>query len=468
MKNFFFRLSLSQQFMLLSFPIMLLGTLLIGRWVGLQVQESVVHRVGGVTALYVDSFVAPHVQALARSDDLTEADRVALADLLTHTPLGKKIATLKIWRRDGTILFSSEKEQIGKRFPVDDGLARALRGDISSEISDRDEAEQEEHGQLQARWIETYTPLHADRQGTIIAAAEFYQAPDEVDRESGRVQRRSWMIVAGAMAAMYLALFVVVRRGSHTIVRQQRDLHEKVLQLTSLIEQNASLHQRVKRAAERATALNENFLQRLSADLHDGPGQDLGFALMQLKTLNVGCVGASSEACPVTRLAPVKAALQSALDDLRAISSDLQLPDIRHLTLPELAARVVRDYESKTGAAVELQCSVPDVAGSTRVKITLCRVLQESLANAFRHANGKNCRVHVTGTQDDITIRVSDDGPGFQPGSASERRKGRLGLAGMRERVEVIGGTFDIQSAANKGTTVIATLPLTSPEEAHA
>ena len=75
----------------------------------------------------------------------------------------------------------------------------------------------------------------------------------------------------------------MVRRGSETIVRQQRDLSEKLAQLTSLNAQNAVLHQRVKRAAERATALNENFLQRLSADLHDGPGQDLGFALMQLQ-----------------------------------------------------------------------------------------------------------------------------------------------------------------------------------------
>ena len=66
MKNFFFRLSLSQQFLLLSFPILLAGTLIIGHWIGKQVEESVVRRIGGVTALYVDSFVAPHVQVLLR------------------------------------------------------------------------------------------------------------------------------------------------------------------------------------------------------------------------------------------------------------------------------------------------------------------------------------------------------------------------------------------------------------------
>jgi signal transduction histidine kinase len=461
MKTFFFRLSLAQQFMLLSFPILLAGTLFIGHWIGQQVEASVVHRVGGVTALYVDSFIAPHAQALLRSDDLTDADRGAIDALIADTPLGKKIAGLKIWRPDGLVLYSSMPGQTGKHFEIEDGLVAALRGEISSEISERNDLER--HGQPLPRVIETYTPIRAARQGRIIAVAEFYQVPDEVDREAGAAQRQSWMTFAATMLTMYVALFAVVRRGSETIVRQQKDLSEKVAELTALNEQNTALHQRVKRAAERATALNVNFLQRLSADLHDGPGQDLGFALMQLKTVDSTCPAPDSPRCPAGTLAPVRAAVQSALDDLRAISADLQLPDIRHLTLPELVARVVRDYEAKTGSKVQLACSVHDVPASSRIKITLCRVLQESLANAYRHAQGKNCHVTVTGDDDNLAIEVRDEGPGFQPGNG--RRHGRLGLAGMRERVEVVGGTFTIQSAAGQGTVVRAALPLASREE---
>jgi signal transduction histidine kinase len=224
------------------------------------------------------------------------------------------------------------------------------------------------------------------------------------------------------------------------------------------------LHQRVKRAAERATALNENFLQRLSADLHDGPGQDLGFALMQLQTVGAACGGEGAQ-CAASSLAPVQAAVQSALTDLRAISADLQLPDIHHLTPTELIARVVRDYETKTSAKVQVDCDVPNVDASARIKITLCRVLQESLANCYRHAQGKNCHVTVRGNGESLTLEVRDEGPGFQPGTG--RRHGRLGLAGMRERVEVVGGMFTIDSAANQGTTVRAVLPLTSREETH-
>lgn len=460
MNNFFFRLSLAQQFLLLSFPILFSGTVLIGWWIGEQVQDSVVHRIGGVTALYVDSFVAPHLQALVKADDLSASDRADLQKFLENTLLGKKIISLKIWRPDGRVLYSSDGKHVGQTFPIDEGLAAALHGDIFSEISERSAAEQAEHGQPSGRLIETYTPIHADRLGRIIAAVEFYQSPEEIDRESGAAQRRSWLLVAATMLGMYLLLFVVVRRGSQTIDRQQHDLSEKVMQLTELNVQNTVLHERVRRAAERATALNENFLQRISADIHDGAGQDLGFALMRLKTL--------AEERPeqpklAENLAPVRVAVEAALTDLRAISADLQLPDIEHLTLEQLAARVVRDYESKTSVKVGMQSSVPGLAASNRVKIVVYRLLQESLANAFHHAKCENCRVVLACDGNYLTVEVIDDGPGFDPRTAME--KGRLGLAGMRERVEVLGGTFEMVSGLGKGTMIRASLPLMSSEE---
>lgn len=465
MKNFLLRLSLSQQFLMLSFPILLGGTLLIGRWIGEEVEESVVRRIGGVTALYVDSFVAPHVQGLQSADDLTAEDRAALANVLATTPLGKKIIGLRIWRPDGRILFSNDPAQVGEQFPIEEGLATALRGEISSEVSERGPGS-EAHGQPLPRVIETYTPIHADRMGKVIAAAEFYERPDEVDREAGVAQRHSWMMFGAVMLTIYALLFAVVNRGSRTIVQQQRELGEQIVQLTGLNEQNTVLHQRVKRAAERATALNENFLQRLSADLHDGPGQDLGFALMQLQSIDAACAAQNEGVCLAKNLSSVRVAVESALTDLRAISADLHLPDVDQLSLAELVGRAVRDYESKTGSKVQLECSLPDVAATGRIKITLCRVLQESLANVFRHAQGRHCRVHVTGSAETITVAVSDEGPGFQPGCA--RRHGRLGLAGMRERVEVVGGVFTIESGVHRGTTVRAVLPLKSSEEQHA
>jgi signal transduction histidine kinase len=311
-----------------------------------------------------------------------------------------------------------------------------------------------------ARLIETYTPIHADRTGEVIAAAEFYVKTDDVDREAGVAQRHSWLLVAGTMLTLYLWLYWVVRRGSRTIEDQQSELNEKVIQLTTLNQQNTQLQARVIDAAERATALNENFLQRLSADIHDGPGQDLGFALMQLK--NLGDLGTSARSSGepdwAISLEPARLAVESALKDLRAMSADIELPDIAQLGAAAIAARVVRDFQGKTGSSVVLLAAIPAVDLTFRVKVALYRVLQESLANTLRHAQGKDCRVELTTDGNLLAVEISDKGPGFDPQAVV--KKGRLGLHGMRQRIEVLGGLFELHTQAGAGTVIRVTLPV--------
>jgi signal transduction histidine kinase len=143
-----------------------------------------------------------------------------------------------------------------------------------------------------------------------------------------------------------------------------------------------------------------------------------------------------------------------------AISADLQLPDIEPLEVRDLLARVIRDYETKTGCTVSLETDVTDAHPSLRVKITLYRLLQEALANTFRHAKCKTPHVHVKGDAASLAMEVSDDGPGFDTEAAL--KKGRLGLNGMRQRAEVLGGTFELQSRSGVGTLIRVTLPLSS------
>src|SRR5205809_555232 len=87
------------------------------------------------------------------------------------------------------------------------------------------------------------------------------------------------------MMAIYLLLGGIVRRGGQTIAAQQAELRDKVAQLTALLAQNEALSSRVRTTSARTTALNERFLQRISAELHDGPAQDLAFALLRLDSI---------------------------------------------------------------------------------------------------------------------------------------------------------------------------------------
>ena len=458
----FTRLSLSRQFLIASFPILFLGMLAIGWWVGETIERGVANRIGGMTSLYVDSFVAPHLQHLVDSDALGDEHRAALDALLTQTPLGQRIVAFKIWDRSGRVLYSPNAELIGRSFPVDEGLAGAFAGNVHSEISDLDKGENEFENRKWPRLIETYSPIHADRMGKILAVAEFYQRTDELDRETRAAQLRSWLVVAGTMLAMYLLIFGLVRRGSQTIDAQRRQLSGKVYDLSELVMQNAQLHGKVRRAAVRTTALNERFLRRISADLHDGPGQDLALALMRFEAvaeLCGRCPARSGAAAPQEDFRVMRSALQSAFDDLRSISLGLQLPEIDLLPGSQIAGRAVRDFERKTGATVALDAKCGDSADlSLPVKIALYRLIQESLANGFRHGGGAGLRVEVGSADGRLCVLVSDSGPGFDPLEVD--RKGHLGLQTMRERVEILGGTFQLQAAPGKGTVVRADLPM--------
>jgi signal transduction histidine kinase len=458
----FSRWSLSRQFLLASFPILFVGMLLIGSWVAKQIEDSVAYRIGGVMGMYVDSFIAPHVQSLTRSDDLSENDRAALNQLLSTTPLGEKIVALKIWTRDGRVLYSTAEALVGRTYEISEGLKVALDGDVHSEMSDLTGYENEFERKKWSQLIETYVPLHANGVGTVIAAAEFYHSTDELNRKSRAAQLQSWLLLSTILAVMYLLLFALVRRGSKTIDAQQSELNNKVTQLTAVIAQNNQLHGRVRRAADRTTALNEVFLRRISADLHDGPGQDMGLALMQFESIGdnrlVSEAGDQEQLSSTEEFQSIRASLKSALTDLRAISTGLQLPEIEKLSVTEIVARAVRDYESKTGVTVSLIANVEPAVTSLPVKIALYRLLQESLANGFRHANGSGQQVDIKMKEGSLMVEVSDLGAGFDTNKTVSQK--HFGLVGMRERVEILGGSFDLQSTVGQGTTVRVTLPL--------
>lgn len=465
----FSRLSLARQFLLAGLPILLAGMLVIGTWVGKQIEAGVIHRIGVVTGLYVDSFVAPHLQQLPQASQLDAASRAALDALLSSTPLGQRIVAFKIWGRDGRIVYSTNPALIGRQFPVSPRLAAAFAGEVQTGIADLAEAENEFERQRWSRLIETYAPVLADKTGATIAVSEFYQTTDELTREVRAAQFRSWLLVGATTLLTYLLLFGLAGRASNTIDAQQAALREKVAQLTALLAQNQQLHERVRRAAARTTALNERFLGRISADLHDGPGQDLSLALMRIEGLAdtcINCPAAVDRKCAVSDdFRAVQSALRSALGDLRAIAAGLHLPDIDRLSLADTAARAVRDYQRKTSSEVALTVGDIPPRAALPVKITLYRVLQESLANSFRHAGACPKRVSIAAADGHVLVEVADRGPGFDPQHASA--DGHLGLAGIRERVEILGGTFELQAAPGQGTLVRVCLPLAVPEVDH-
>ena len=460
----FTKFTLARQYMINSFLIMAAGMILIGFWVSQQIEMGVINRTAAVTALYVNGYIAPYVQPPSVDNASPSIDIDFFDRILADTALGKEIVSFKMWSSDGTIIYSSNPALLGLQYELEDGLLEAFQGQVHTELSELDKPEQALERQVADTLIETYAPVRTAGSGEVIAVTEFYQTTDGLQAEIHGAQYRSWMVVGGVMLVIYLLLSGIVGRASRVILAQQADLQAHVSQLQALLEQNETLHERIQRAAAHTTTLNERFLRRISADLHDGPAQDLALALLRIGTLQEVClnVGSVQEETITADFQTVQTAVTSALAELRIISAGLRLPQIDTASPDETIHRAVRDYEQKTQCTVTTTTNHLPPTTSLPVKITLYRVIKEALANGYRHGSAQTQHVLASTQNGYLTLEISDMGGGFD--SQAPLSSSHLGLATMRERVEVLGGRFTVQSQVGRGTTIFAHIPLHIPE----
>ena len=454
-------LSLAGQFLLVGLVVLTAAMIVVGVWVGTQIESGVLNQASSVTGLYVDSVISPYLQSMAQQPVLPASQIDVLDRALTNTPLGDNIVAFRVWSLDGTVAYSPNRQLIGRHFPVEGGLAKAVRGWPSAEMTDLSEPENVFERSRWSRLVEVYVPVRERGNGRLIGVTEFYQLPNDLDRAIAGARTRSWGVVAGVFLVTYLLLAGIVRRGSDTIVRQQTVLLNQVSELSRLLHQNQRLRDRVQQAAGRTTAINEQALRRVSADLHDGPAQALALALLRLEAAQEQSTARGSPSG--NDFSIVQGAVSDALNEIRAISAGLRLPELADLTVADVVTRVVQHHRRLTGTVVEVTVAqVPDLI-PLAAKIALFRSLQEALSNATRHASGEPVTVSVTDGDGFLNLEVADAGPGFDPDRVGT--EGRLGLAGMRERAELLGGSFRLETAPGRGTLLRLRWPLIETEE---
>ena len=459
--------SLALQFLLASLIVLMISVLGLGWWIGQQIETGVINRTAGETALFVDSFIDPPLQELGQGEPLTPKHTELLNQLIKETPLGQHIVAFKVWDTQGKILYSTNPALIGQVFPLKEELLIAFNGNVVSHISKLEDAENIlERG----RWkqlLETYSPVTKTGGTQIIAVVEFYQTVDTLRTETEKAQISSWLLLTGATLVIYLFLSIFVNRASNTINRQQAELSAQVENLTKLLVQNEELTERVSLAASNTTTLNERFLRRISAELHDGPVQDLGYALLRLdgviefmeqfKLLLIN--GRTSK----EELEMIEASLQHAIGEIRTISAGMGLPELDQMTLTHIIERVVAAHNRRTNTKVDLKIvDLPEQASSP-TKIALYRLIQEALNNSYRHGKGTGQQVEVSCFEDELSIEISDLGPGFDVIEKIDQDI-HLGILGMRERVESLGGSFQVESKLGQGTKISANIRLHIPE----
>lgn len=452
------RLGLTGRFTLVAAIVVGITMAVLGRWAGDRIESSVIRNTASAAALYMDRFVEPHIQDLATGDNLKPDAMAALSRIMQSGPFKEQVVGVKVWRSDGTILYSNDASLIGKREPISDALAKALGGSVAAEFDHLDDEENVIERGLRTPLLEIYSPMRETNTDRVIGVAEFYQRGDALSRELLMARLEGYAVVGGLSLLMLGALIGIVRQGSLTITSHEVALSAKIRDLSKSLALNRELRARVADANRRATESNERFLRRVSAELHDGPVQLLGLALLRLDGLRP-----LAEAAPKDRageaLEVIRDALRDALGEIRGLAQGFALPELEELSFVEAVDLAVANHERRSGTAVRTSFSeaLPHIPGS--LKICAYRFVQEGLNNAFRHANGVGQKVDVHWDGVKLAIEVTDAGPGLTDTSQAPENRG-LGLAGLRDRIESLGGTMLAAAVPGGGTRLQACFTL--------
>jgi len=208
-----------------------------------------------------------------------------------------------------------------------------------------------------------------------------------------------------------------------------------------------------KRAMQTVLRATEQERVRLAADLHDGPVQELTALRYGLTRARTRIQRGQSEEAE-RLLAEIEDELAAGITGLRRLMAELRPAVLDEQGLEVALHNQVRAFEATSGVACAVSTGLehrlaPDL------ETVLYRVTQESLNNVGKHAGASRVTVSLAAENGSVRLRINDDGVGFDPAVAAKLlSEGHFGLAGMRERVEMVGGHLTIDSSPGRGTTV--------------
>ncbi|WP_210482679.1 sensor histidine kinase [Microvirga antarctica] len=449
--------NLARQFLFVASGVLLFGMIAQGVWVTRKIEEGVTDVAATQAALYINSFVAPHLQELAHRDSLSVQNIEALNVAMTSRAVRDHVTAINVWKREGLIAYSTQADLIGRRFPANPSPNIAWEGAVTTVFDNL--AFEEDHREITNGFqvLEVYAPIRDFNSGNVIAVLEFHERAEPLAAELKQAQWHSWGVSGLITILMIGALFSIVARGSKTIDQQRLALSARVAELSTLLHQNDILRGRIALGAQNAADNLERGIRRLGYDLHDGVAQLVSLALLRLDRLQPGKDGAEN-------MERIREALLEALADIRNLCRGMLLPEVEKLGFSEALRYMVAHHERKTGTKVESSFNNLPSRAPDFVKISLCRFLQEGLNNSFKHGNAANQRVSVCGDGKAVIIDISDDGPGI--GVSLDNGDVRLGLKGLRDRISSLGGELTIVSKPGEGTALSARLPLPE-DDAH-
>lgn len=198
--------------------------------------------------------------------------------------------------------------------------------------------------------------------------------------------------------------------------------------------------------------------RRLARDMHDGPAQMLANVMLRAEICERLLEADLSQVRGELR--SLKEVVRGSLKDIRKVIFDLRPMALDDLGLVPALKRYLSDLKEQRGLSVELTVQGLDRRMPSAVEVAGFRIVQEALNNVQKHAKAARAEVRIEFAKDALGITVTDDGRGFAVADALTERGEHYGLLSMRERVELLEGTCEIESAPGRGATIKVRLPL--------
>ena len=283
---------------------------------------------------------------------------------------------------------------------------------------------------------------------------------------------------AGTIVAAVVVLSDITarKRAEDALLQAHEELERRVAERTAdLARANESLRAEVveRRLAEQArndlmrrlVVVQEEERARIARELHDQMGQQLTALKLGLDSLKSQPFDDPAQA---ERLQQVLARTRQIGHDMHRIAWELGPAALEGLDLPTALSSYADEWSQHAGIPVQFQCTGPwDGRLSPQIETTLYRVAQEALTNVAKHARATRVSLILNRRADEVLVIVEDNGVGFDAENAADpsRWGRRLGLAGMKQRGQAVGGAFQIESNPGGGTSVFVRVPVRQGHE---
>ena len=198
----------------------------------------------------------------------------------------------------------------------------------------------------------------------------------------------------------------------------------------------------------------ENERKRISRELHDSVAQELMSAVIDLRVLKY----MTADEGLLKKVKQTEVSMTRLLNDIRNLSVELRPAALDDFGLEAAFRSHFKRMEQSYGLVIEYESQLAEKRYESEIETVMYRVCQEAVLNALKYAQVDSVKVSLTEKEGVLRLQVEDEGAGFTPGDKPSGTG--LGLFGMQERAELVGGTFSVDSGIGRGTRIILQVPV--------